>query len=279
MSERVSDKTATVFLARAARSLHSGIRAFTGRISLPLIIVTVWQLASMTGLVSPTLLPSPIHVGETVAYLIGSGELWRHISASGVRVIQGFAAAAALALILGISMGIFNRLGRFVDFLIQILKPVPPIAWIPLSVLWFGIDEGAKVFIIVLGSFFPILTTTVDAIRQTDQRYVELARTLELPRHLFIRKIMLPGAAPQIMSGLRVGLAMAWMCVVAAELIAASSGVGFLIMDGRAMSQADLVLAGMLTMGVLGKITDDILRAVEQPLILWRPRFKGVIRP
>ncbi|MGB3431441.1 ABC transporter permease [Achromobacter sp.] len=279
MSERVSDKTAKVFLARTARSLRSGIRAFTGRISLPLIIVTVWQLASMTGLVSPTLLPSPIHVGETVAYLIGSGDLWRHISASGVRVIQGFAAAAALALILGISMGIFNRLGRFVDFLIQILKPVPPIAWIPLSVLWFGIDEGAKVFIIVLGSFFPILTTTVDAIRQTDQRYVELARTLELPRHLFIRKIMLPGAAPQIMSGLRVGLAMAWMCVVAAELIAASSGVGFLIMDGRAMSQADLVLAGMLTMGVLGKITDDILRAVEQPLILWRPRFKGATRP
>lgn len=279
MNERVSDKTAQAVPSRAARSPGSAMRAFAGRISLPLFIVTVWQLASMTGLISPTLLPAPIHVGETVAYLMGSGELWRHVSASGARVIQGFAAAAALALILGISMGIFNRLGAFVDFLIQILKPVPPIAWIPLSVLWFGIDEGAKVFIIVLGSFFPILTTIVDAIRQTDQRYVELARTLELPRHLFIRKIMLPGAAPQIMSGLRVGLAMAWMCVVAAELIAASSGVGFLIMDGRAMSQADLVLAGMLTMGVLGKITDDILRAVEQPLILWRPQFKGVTRP
>jgi sulfonate transport system permease protein len=191
-------------------------------------------------------------------------------------VIQGFVIAAVLALSLGIAMGIFRRLDRFVDLLIQVLKPVPPIAWIPLSILWFGIDEGAKIFIIVLGAFFPVLTSTVDAIRQTDRRYVELARALELPRGLFIRKIMLPGALPQIMSGLRLGLAMAWMCVVAAELIAASSGVGFLIMDGRAVSQADLVLAGMLTMGVLGKLTDDVLRVVEQKLIRWRAEFQGL---
>ncbi|RSE99897.1 ABC transporter permease [Achromobacter aegrifaciens] len=278
MKKRMSNETQGVFFLRAMRALRGGAHALAGRLSLPLIIIAAWQSASVTGLISPTLLPSPLYVAETVAYLIDSGELWRHVSASGLRVIQGFVAAAALALTLGISMGIFNRLERFVDFLIQILKPVPPIAWIPLSVLWFGIDEGAKIFIIVLGSFFPILTTTVDAIRQTDRRYVELARTLELPRHLFIRKIMLPGATPQIMSGLRIGLAMAWMCVVAAELIAAPSGVGFLIMDGRAMSQADLVLAGMLTLGVLGKITDDVLRAVEQPLVLWRPQFKGMTR-
>lgn len=263
-------------LAQPTRPARSRARIFMGRVTLPLIILAAWQLASMVGVVSPTLLPSPVYVGETLWYLIGSGDLWRHVSASGLRVIQGFAVAAALALTLGIAMGIVNRLDRFVDLLIQVLKPVPPIAWIPLSILWFGIDEGAKVFIIVLGAFFPILTSTVDAIRQTDRRYVELARALELPRQLFIRRIMLPGALPQIMSGLRLGLAMAWMCVVAAELIAASSGVGFLIMDGRAMSQADLVLAGMLTMGVLGKITDDILRALEQRLIRWRPQFKGL---
>jgi sulfonate transport system permease protein len=252
------------------------VRSFIGRISLPIGILVVWQLASMAGLVSPALLPSPLYVAETIWYLINSGDLWRHVSASSLRVIQGFVIAAVLALSLGIAMGIFRRLDRFVDLLIQVLKPVPPIAWIPLSILWFGIDEGAKIFIIVLGAFFPVLTSTVDAIRQTDRRYVELARALELPRGLFIRKIMLPGALPQIMSGLRLGLAMAWMCVVAAELIAASSGVGFLIMDGRAVSQADLVLAGMLTMGVLGKLTDDVLRVVEQKLIRWRAEFQGL---
>ncbi|KAF1023671.1 MAG: putative aliphatic sulfonates transport permease protein SsuC [Paracidovorax wautersii] len=118
--------------------------------------------------------------------------------------------------------------------------------------------------------------STVDALRQTDGRFVELARVLELPRGMFIGRILLPGSLPQIMSGLRLGLAMAWMCVVAAELIAASRGVGFLIMDDRAMSQADLVVAGMVLMGVLGKLTDDPLRHAEQRLVRWRPRFGGL---
>lgn len=257
-----------VLLARLNRSLS--------RFGLPALIVIAWQLLCQFGLVSPALLPSPLQVLDTLWYLAGSGDLWRHVSASGLRVLQGFAIAALAALALGIGMGIFRQLDRVVDLLLQILKPVPPIAWIPLSILWFGIDEGAKVFIIVLGAFFPILTSTVDAVRQTDSRYVELARVLELPRGLFIRKIMLPGALPHIMSGLRMGMAMAWMCVVAAELIAASSGVGFLIMDGRAMSQADLVVAGMLTMGLLGKFTDDGLRWAEHRLVRWRPQFKGL---
>lgn len=243
---------------------------------LVIILLVAWQLASHFRIVSPVLLPSPLYVADTVGYLIESGDLWRHVSSSGQRVIQGYLLAAALALVLGMAMGVFRSLNGFVDLLIQILKPVPPIAWIPLAILWFGIDEGAKIFIIALGAFFPILVSTVDAIRQTDKRYVELARALDLPRRLFILQIMLPGALPQIMSGLRLGLALAWMCVVAAELIAASSGIGFLIMDGRAVSQADLVLAGMLTLGILGKLTDDGLRYLERKLIRWRPEFTGL---
>ncbi|THF66590.1 ABC transporter permease [Pseudothauera nasutitermitis] len=258
--------------ARARRLLL----AFLHRFGLPLALIALWQLLSGAGFISPALLPSPLYVAETVVYLLDSGDLWRHVSASGQRVIQGYLLAALLAVALGIAIGIFHSLDRFVDLLIQILKPVPPIAWIPLAILWFGIDEGAKIFIIALGAFFPILVSTVDAIRQTDKRYVELARALELPRRLFILKIMLPGALPQVMSGLRLGLALAWMCVVAAELIAASSGIGFLIMDGRAVSQADLVLAGMLALGVLGKITDDALRYLERRLIRWRSQFNGL---
>lgn len=263
-------------LRSAQRQLAKNSSRQCGRLVLPLGVLSIWQAASSFGLVSPTLLPAPLAVIETLAYLAGSGDLWRHIQASGTRVLSGFALAASLALSLGIAMGVFRRLDGLVDLLLQVLKPIPPIAWIPLSILWFGIDEGAKIFIIALGAFFPILTSTVDATRQTDGRYVELANVLELPRRLFIRKILLPGSLPQIMSGLRLGLAMSWMCVVAAELIAASRGVGFLIMDGRAMSQANLVLAGMLIMGLLGKLTDDGLRLAERRFITWRPQFTGL---
>lgn len=253
------------------------LRRLPGKLWLPILLLALWQFGSDLGLIRPALLPSPLYVAETLFYLLRSGDLWRHVSASALRVLQGFAIAAALGLSLGIGMGIWRRLDTVADLLLQVLKPVPPIAWIPLSILWFGIDEGAKIFIIGLGAFFPILTSTVDAIRQTDGRYVELARALELPRGLFIQRILIPGALPQVMTGLRLGMAMAWMCVVAAELIAAPSGIGFLIMDGRAMSQADLVLAGMLTLGVLGKITDDVLRLLERRFMRWRTQFKGLL--
>ncbi len=248
----------------------------SGRFGLVVLLLGIWQALCSAGWANPALLPSPAAVADTLWHLLREGDLQRHVEASAARVLQGFAIAAAAALALGIAMGAYRRLDGFVDLLIQILKPVPPIAWIPLAILWFGIDEGAKIFIIALGAFFPILVSSVDAVRQTDGRFVELARVLELPRGLFIRRIMLPGSLPQIMSGLRLGLAMAWMCVVAAELIAASRGVGFLIMDGRAMSQADLVVAGMALMGVLGKLTDDLLRHAEQRLVRWRPQFEAL---
>ena len=129
--------------------------------------------------------------------------------------------------------------------------------------------------VIFIGAFFPVLINTIDGIRQTDGRYIELARILEVPRMKFIRQVILPGALPQIMTGLRIGLNIAWMCVVAAELVAASSGIGFLIMDARQLSQTDVVLVGMATMAVLGKLTDDALRHLESRLIKWRTAFSG----
>jgi ABC-type nitrate/sulfonate/bicarbonate transport system, permease component len=246
------------------------------RAGLPIAIILAWQLIASLGLVSPALLPSPAYIVETFIYLIQSGDLWRHVSSSAARVFQGYAIAATLALTLGIAMGAFPKIDRVMRLLVQILKPVPPIAWIPLAILWFGIDEGSKIFIIALGAFFPILVSTVDGIRQTDKKYVELARVLELPHHLFLTRVMLPSALPHVMTGLRLGFALAWMCVVAAELIAASSGIGFLIMDGRAVSQADLVLAGMLTLGVLGKLTDDGIQRLEKRLTGWRTDFTGL---
>lgn len=256
-------------------SLTTRLKAGLLYFSLPVALLIVWQLLAMLGVISPILLPSPVQVAQTTWQLLASGELLQHVASSGLRVAKGFALAAVLGLGLGIAMGLSRSTGRLAELLLQLAKPIPPIAWIPLAILWFGIGEGAKIYIIFIGAFFPILINTLDGIRQTDHRFIELAQILEVPHGRFVRQVILPGALPQIMTGLRLGLNIAWMCVVAAELIAASSGVGFLIMDARQLSQTDVVLAGMVTMGVLGKFTDDFLLMLEKRLIRWRTAFAG----
>jgi sulfonate transport system permease protein len=243
-------------------------------VALPLAVIAAWQGAYLAG-VRPVLLPSPATVATTFWELAASGELGHHLAVSLGRVLEGFGIASALALPLGIGIGMSRTLDRATDLLIQLIKPIPPIAWIPLAILWFGIGEQPKIFIIALGAFFPVLVNTIDGIRQTDWRYVELARVLEVPRWRFVMQVVLPGALPAIMTGLRLGLMLGWICVVAAELIAASSGVGYLIMDARQLSQTDVVLVGMFTIGAMGKLLDSLLRLLERRLIVWRSDFTG----
>ncbi len=255
------------------------IRAVLGRgglyVALPVAVLALWQGLYALGLIRPVLLPPPTRVAETFWVLTVSGELPHHLVVSMRRVLEGFAIAAFLALPLGVAIGMVRLVDHVTDLLIQLVKPIPPIAWIPLAILWFGIGEEPKIFIIALGAFFPILINTVDGIRQTDHRHVELARVLEVPRWKFVARVVLPGALPGIMTGLRVGLMVGWICVVAAELIAASSGVGYLIMDARQLSQTDAVLVGMITIGAMGKLLDALLRSVERRLIGWRSEFTG----
>ena len=244
-------------------------------VALPVALVAVWQAAFELGWIRPILLPPPTKVGKAFLDLAASGDLFRHLGVSLLRVLEGFAVAALVGLPLGIGIGLSRTLDRLTDLIIQLTKPIPPIAWIPLAILWFGIGEAGKVYIIFLGAIFPILVNTIDGIRQTDQRHVELARVLEVTRRRFILQVVLPGALPGIMTGLRVGLMVAWICVVAAELIAASSGLGYLIMDARQMSQTDQVLVGMITIGAMGKLLDVLLRAAERRLITWKTTFSG----
>ena len=244
-------------------------------VALPLALVAVWQALFSLGLIRPILLPPPTTVAATFWALTVSGDLPYHVAVSLRRVLEGFLIAASLALPLGVGIGISRTLDHVSDLLIQLVKPIPPIAWIPLAILWFGIGEEAKVFIITLGAFFPVLINTIDGIRQTDHRHVELVRVLEVPRWKFITHVVLPGALPSIMTGLRIGLMVGWICVVAAELIAASSGVGYLIMDARQLSQTDVVLVGMITIGAMGKLLDALLKRLERRLIGWRASFTG----
>lgn len=244
-------------------------------VALPVVLIALWQAAFALGLIRPILLPPPTKVALAFWSLAISGDLFRHLGISLLRVLEGFAVAGSLGLVLGLGIGLSHRLDRLTDLTVQLLKPIPPIAWIPLAILWFGIGEAGKIYIIFLGAFFPILVNTIDGIRQTDHRYVELARILEVSRARFITQVVLPGALPAIMTGLRVGLMVAWMCVVAAELIAASSGIGYLIMDARQMSQTDQVLVGMITIGAMGKLLDVLLKAIETRLITWKTAFPG----
>lgn len=242
---------------------------------LPVSILIIWQLLSNIGFIKPILLPSPTKVVQTFWELSGNGQLPKHILVSILRVLEGFGVAALLGVVLGIGIGLSRVLERMTDLVIQVIKPIPPIAWIPMSILWFGIGELSKVYIIFLGAFFPIVVTVIDGIRQTDHKFVEVAKILEVSRGRFIRQVVIPGALPSIMTGLRVGLGIAWMCVVAAELIAASQGIGYLIMDARQLSQPEVVLVGMITIGVIGKLMDDSLKRMETKLIGWKVAYSG----
>lgn len=244
-------------------------------LGLTCILLALWHILSALGYIKPIVLPRPSQVALTFWELLRSGDMPRHIGISILRVLEGFGIAALLGLTLGIAIGLSRRLDRLTDLLIQLFKPIPPIAWIPLAILWFGIGEMSKVFIIFLGAFFPVIINTISGIRQTDQKLVEVARILAVPRARFVRLVVLPGALPAIMTGLRVGLTVAWMCVVAAELIAAGSGVGYLIMDARQLSQYDVVMVGMITIGVIGKLMDWLIRRMERRLIRWRTDFVG----
>ena len=182
-----------------------------------------------------------------------------------LEVLLGFLSG----IILGILIGLFRHLNRLTDLLIQIIKPIPPIAWIPLVILWFGIGEEGKVFLIFLGGFFTILINVVDGIRQTDRKLIEVSQAMETPflKHIFL--LVIPHSAPNIFTGLRVGLSSCWMCVVAAELVSSTTGLGYMIMNARQFGQTDVVIVGMLTIGVLGKVMDSLLKVVEKAVIRW----------
>ena len=257
---------------RQARTQASRLLQY---VLVPVALVGTWEALCRADLIRVIALPAPSTVAVTLWGLCVTGQLPVHVGASMLRVLEGFAAAAALGIALGVAVGISTTVARFTDLIIQILRPIPPIAWIPLAILWFGIGEASKVYIIFLGAFFPIIIGVIEGIRNTDHRYVEVARAFETSRWKLIRSVVLPGALPTIITGLRIGLGNAWVCVVAAELIAAERGVGYIIVDGREMSRPDLVIAGMISIGVIGKLMDVGLRRMERALVPWRAQYQG----
>lgn len=252
-------------MRKTSRIIRSGLAYI-----LPIIVIlVVWSILERTGNIDPVTLPSPETIFASFGKLSFNGTLLEHLAVSILRVLQGFLLAAAAGVLLGIVLGLSKRLRHMTDLIIQLIKPIPPIAWIPLAIVWFGIGEESKVFLIFLGGFFTILINVIDGIHQVDPRLIEVANITETPKLKFITRLILPSALPNIFTGLRTGIGSCWMCVVAAELVASTTGIGYMISNARQFSQTDVVIVGMIAIGITGKIMDIILKTVEKKVMKW----------
>lgn len=243
------------------------------RLLLPLAVFLValglWQLnAAFWG---ADLLPGPAAVAAAIAELLRRDVLLDHVVASLYRVSWGFSLAVLVGVPLGLAMGWFGGAHRALDPLLQILRPISPIAWIPLAILWFGITDAAPIFLIFLAAFFPIVVATAGAVRRIPGVTLHAARNFGLGGSRLLTRVILPATLPQILTGLRVALGVAWMVVVAAEMIAVRSGLGWLILDARnAGKRYDLVIAAMVLIGLTGLALDRALRGLERlEIVRW----------
>ncbi len=236
---------------------------------LPALALAGVEVLVRTGAVPAHLLPPPSEIAATLAQLVHADLLW-HVLASTLRVAAGFAAGALLGIVAGAAVGLDARIATLLDPTFQALRAVPSLAWVPLLLLWLGIDEAPKLVLIAIGAFFPVYMGAASGIAGVDRKLVEVGRLYRLGGVALARRVLLPAALPSLMTGLRNGLSLAWMFMVAAELIAASRGLGYLLSDGRETGRADIVLAAILLLALLGKLSDTLMRRLETRLLAWR---------
>lgn len=260
-------------------------RAAMGAV-LPVVVVAAWHLLAISGLVNHTLLAGPWDVvvrwwqyllppqsydpseGTWLAWAL-SGELIADAIASLYRVLLGFFLGTALALPLGILMGASERIYRLVNPSIQVLRPIPPIAYIPVAILWFGLGNPPAVFLITIGAFFPVLMNTIAGVRHVDGIYIRAARNLGASQMTLFLRVMLPAATPYILAGARIGIGTAFIVVIVAEMIAVNSGLGFRILEAREYFWSDKIIAGMLSIGLLGLAIDTGMNRLNARLLRW----------
>ncbi|MDM0078678.1 ABC transporter permease [Variovorax sp. J2P1-59] len=237
--------------------------------ALPIAFLLGLEIAVRAGWVPAHLLPPPSEIARTLSELAAQG-LATHVLVSTARVLAGFAAGAALAVACGVWVGLSRRAESLLDPTFQALRAIPSLAWVPLLLLWLGIDEAAKLTLIAIGAFFPIYMGVVSGLRDVDRKLVEVAEMARLGPIAMARRVLLPAALPAIWTGLRNGLSLAWMFMVAAELIAATRGLGYLLTDGRETGRADIVLAAIVLLALMGKLTDTGMQMLENRWLAWR---------
>lgn len=221
-------------------------------------LVLIWYLVSATGIFSAYVLPGPVKVWNTLLSMASSGELIKHLLTSLARVLIGFGISFALAFALGVLTGLCPKASPYYAHILEFMRHVPPMSLIPLLILWFGIGETSKIIVIVLTSFFPIFLNTNAGLAQCDKKLIEVGEILGMGKVERFFKIMLPSALPNVLVGMRIGLGYSWRAIVGAEMIAAASGLGYMILDAQAMSRSDKVLVGIFLIGAIGYITDAL---------------------
>lgn len=235
----------------------------------PIVLIWLWEILSIKGVINPSIMPAPSRIFYTFKSMVANGELSKHLTVSVIRVAQGFIIGSILGIILGILMGLFDKINRICLLLVGILRPIPIIAWVPMLILWMGIDDASKITVIAIGSFWPVLINTINGIKSTDEKYLEVSYILEKSKIETLIKVVIPAALPSIFTGLRIGIGAAWMSVVGAEMIAAATGIGYLIMFARELSQPDVMLVGVFSIGVIGLVIDLSIVKIQSKLLGW----------
>jgi NitT/TauT family transport system permease protein len=273
----------TVVPVSTRKSSGDGIRVLASvhlvgrRIAGPLIVLALWQLASTLQWVDPRFVPSPITVARSLQeWMFGptgttpySGTWFMHAANSSYRVLIGFLLAAGSGIVIGCLIGWFRLVSDLIDPVIQILRPIPITAWVPFAVIFFGIRDGSAFFLIALGAFFPIVVNTAAGVAGTPKLLVRAARMLGVRPHMLLPRVVLPAAMPFIFTGLRLGIGLAWVLVIVAEMMAVKSGLGFAMWDAYYFLRLDIIVAAMLSVGALGFLSDLALRLIGRWTLRW----------
>ena len=243
--------------------------------AVPATILLLWQLAASLGLIPPTILPAPLAVLEAGWRLLRSGELLANLGISTARALAGLAVGGGLGFALGLANGVSRLAEAAIDPTLQMVRTVPHLALIPLVILWFGIGETARLFLVSLGVFFPVYLNTLHGIRSVDRQLIEMGRVYGMTPNQLFRRVLLPGALPSIFVGLRYALGIMWLTLIVAETIAATSGIGYMAMKAREFLQVDVVVLSIVIYALLGKLADSLTRAMERRALAWHPAYVG----
>jgi sulfonate transport system permease protein len=240
----------------------------------PAALLVAWQILSSLGWISAAILPAPLAVVGAAWRLTASGELARNIEVSSVRAFAGLLAGGSVGFAFGLANGLSKLSERLTDSTFQMIRTVPHLALIPLVIMWFGIDEPAKLLLVALGVFFPIYLNTMHGVRTVDPQLIEMARSYGMSRFELFRRVILSGALPSIFVGLRYGLGIMWLTLIVAESIAASSGVGYMATQAREFMLVDVVVLSIFIYALLGKLADVLTRILERVCLPWHPAFR-----
>lgn len=241
--------------------------------AIPVLIVVIWELAARVGWIEPQVLPAPSSVAVTAWNLARNGDLFVHLGVSLLRAACGFLIGGAIGLALGVLVGFSQLAQALIDRSIQMVRAIPFLAMLPLVIVWFGVGEGAKIFLVALAVLFPVYINTMLGIRQIDPKLMELAKVIGMKWPAVVRRIILPGAMPAILTGVRYALAHAWLALVIAETLATTKGIGFLAMDAREFLQTNVILLTMIIYAIIGVIADALVRSLEARFLSWHANY------